>query len=324
MSLAESVSVTVERKKAAVVNLNAASAGSSRKTLTRLERAERFWGWLMVLPLLIGLLVFYFIPFLQNIFYSFTDLDQFMHWTTFNLDNYRDLISDDDFYSAIYNTLFYVVVCVPVSLTLSLLLAMGLNQNIRGKAVFRTLLFLPAITMPAAVAMVWQWLFNKDFGLINYLLHFFHVSPIGWLSDPDVVRISVSIIIIWSSLALKIIILLAGLQNIPKSIYEAADIDGISTLRRFFCLTLPLMVPTLFFVSVMSFIEVLQIFDVIFLMFDRSMVEGDTMTITYLFFKNAFYLQQKGYASAITVVLFVVTMLITLVQMAIGKRLKVA
>jgi len=324
MSLAESVSVAVKQKNTVTQDLNAASARPARRILTRLERAERFWGWIMVLPLLIGLLVFYFIPFLQNIFYSFTDLDQFMNWSTFNLNNYRDLFSDDDFYSAIFNTLFYVVVCVPVSLTLSLLLAMGLNQNIRGKAVFRTLLFLPAVTMPAAVAMVWQWLFNKDFGLINYLLHFFDVSAVGWLSDPEVVRLSVSIIIIWSSLALKIIILLAGLQNIPKSIYEAADIDGISTLRRFFCLTLPMMVPTLFFVSVMSFIEVLQIFDVIYLMFNRSMVESDTMTITYLFFKNAFYLQEKGYASAITVVLFIVTMLITLIQMAIGKRLKVS
>jgi len=324
MSLAESVSVAVKQKHTVTQDLNAASARPARRILTRLERAERFWGWIMVLPLLIGLLVFYFIPFLQNIFYSFTDLDQFMNWSTFNLNNYRDLFSDDDFYSAIFNTLFYVVVCVPVSLTLSLLLAMGLNQNIRGKAVFRTLLFLPAVTMPAAVAMVWQWLFNKDFGLINYLLHFFDVSAVGWLSDPEVVRLSVSIIIIWSSLALKIIILLAGLQNIPKSIYEAADIDGISTLRRFFCLTLPMMVPTLFFVSVMSFIEVLQIFDVIYLMFNRSMVESDTMTITYLFFKNAFYLQEKGYASAITVVIFIVTMLITLIQMAIGKRLKVS
>ncbi len=105
---------------------------------------------------------------------------------------------------------------------------------------------------------------------------------------------------------------------------EAADIDGISTLRRFFCITLPMMVPTLFFVSVMSFIEILQIFDVVFLMFDRALVESDVMTVTNLFYKYAFYLQEKGYASAITVVLFAVTLLITLIQMMIGKRLKVS
>lgn len=293
------------------------------KNVSSLERAERFWGWIMIAPLVIGLLVFYFIPFLQTLFYSFTDLNQFMNWTEVSLDNYRDLFSDDDFYTAAFNTLFYVVVCVPVSLALSLLLAIGLNQPIRGKTLFRTLLFLPAITMPAAVAMVWQWLFNGDFGLVNQLLGFINLPSVDWLSDPKVVHLSVSIIIIWSSLALKIIILLAGLQNIPRQVYEAADIDGISTLRRFFFITLPLMLPTLFFVSIMSFIEVLQIFDVIFLMFDRSMIESDAMTVTFLFYKYAFYLQEKGYASAIAVVLFVVTLLISLVQMFIGKKIKV-
>ncbi|MDO6405636.1 MAG: sugar ABC transporter permease [Pantoea sp.] len=293
------------------------------KNVSSLERAERFWGWIMIAPLVIGLLVFYFIPFLQTLFYSFTDLNQFMNWTEVSLDNYRDLFSDDDFYTAAFNTLFYVVVCVPVSLALSLLLAIGLNQPIRGKTLFRTLLFLPAITMPAAVAMVWQWLFNGDFGLVNHLLGFIGLPSVDWLSDPKVVHLSVSIIIIWSSLALKIIILLAGLQNIPRQVYEAADIDGIGTLRRFFFITLPLMLPTLFFVSIMSFIEVLQIFDVIFLMFDRSMIESDAMTVTFLFYKYAFYLQEKGYASAIAVVLFVVTLVISLVQMFIGKKIKV-
>ncbi|MBP2197717.1 carbohydrate ABC transporter permease [Pantoea cypripedii] len=293
------------------------------KNVSSLERAERFWGWIMIAPLVIGLLVFYFIPFLQTFFYSFTDLNQFMNWTEVSLDNYRDLFTDDDFYTATLNTLFYVVVCVPVSLALSLLLAIGLNQPIRGKTLFRTLLFLPAITMPAAVAMVWQWLFNGDFGLVNHMLGFIGISQVDWLSDPKVVHLSVSIIIIWSSLALKIIILLAGLQNIPRQVYEAADIDGIGTLRRFFFITLPLMLPTLFFVSIMSFIEVIQIFDVIFLMFDRSMIESDAMTVTFLFYKYAFYLQEKGYASAIAVMLFIVTLVISLVQMFIGKKIKV-
>ncbi|WP_313688300.1 sugar ABC transporter permease [Pantoea sp.] len=293
------------------------------KNVSSLERAERFWGWIMIAPLVIGLLVFYFIPFLQTFFYSFTDLNQFMNWTEVSLDNYRDLFTDDDFYTATLNTLFYVVVCVPVSLALSLLLAIGLNQPIRGKTLFRTLLFLPAITMPAAVAMVWQWLFNGDFGLVNHMLGFIGISQVDWLSDPKVVHLSVSIIIIWSSLALKIIILLAGLQNIPRQVYEAADIDGIGTLRRFFFITLPLMMPTLFFVSIMSFIEVIQIFDVIFLMFDRSMIESDAMTVTFLFYKYAFYLQEKGYASAIAVMLFIVTLVISLVQMFIGKKIKV-
>ncbi|MEB0989503.1 carbohydrate ABC transporter permease [Citrobacter sp. CF971] len=294
-----------------------------KKSLTKLEKEERFWGWIMIMPLLAGLIVFYFTPFFQNVFYSFTDLGEFQIWTTISLDNYINLFSDDEFRSAIYNTLAYVFICVPIITVLSLLLAIGLNQAIRGQWLFRTLLFLPAVTMPAAIAMVWQWLMNRNFGLINQILAFFDLPAIGWLSDPDVVRLSASLVIIWSAIALKMIILLAGLQGIPKQIYEAMSLDGISKLRGFWSITLPLMIPTLFFVLVISFIETLQIFDVVYLLFgSSSMVDDQTMTIAYLFYKYAFIYHEKGYASAIAVVIFVITMVLTLLQIWIGKRLK--
>ncbi|HFQ2061530.1 TPA: carbohydrate ABC transporter permease [Citrobacter freundii] len=294
-----------------------------KKSLTKLEKEERFWGWIMIMPLLAGLIVFYFTPFFQNVFYSFTDLGEFQIWTTISLDNYINLFSDDEFRSAIYNTLAYVFICVPIITVLSLLLAIGLNQAIRGQWLFRTLLFLPAVTMPAAIAMVWQWLMNRNFGLINQILAFFDLPAIGWLSDPDVVRLSASLVIIWSAIALKMIILLAGLQGIPKQIYEAMSLDGISKLRGFWSITLSLMIPTLFFVLVISFIETLQIFDVVYLLFgSSSMVDDQTMTIAYLFYKYAFIYHEKGYASAIAVVIFVITMVLTLLQIWIGKRLK--
>ncbi|AYY44160.1 TPA: carbohydrate ABC transporter permease [Citrobacter freundii] len=296
---------------------------AQKKSLTKLEKEERFWGWIMIMPLLVGLIVFYFTPFFQNVFYSFTDLGEFQIWTTISLDNYINLFSDDEFRSAIYNTLAYVFICVPIITVLSLLLAIGLNQAIRGQWLFRTLLFLPAVTMPAAIAMVWQWLMNRNFGLINQILAFFDLPAIGWLSDPDVVRLSASLVIIWSAIALKMIILLAGLQGIPKQIYEAMSLDGISKLRGFWSITLPLMIPTLFFVLVISFIETLQIFDVVYLLFgSSSMVDDQTMTIAYLFYKYAFIYHEKGYASAIAVVIFVITMVLTLLQIWIGKRLK--
>ena len=296
---------------------------AQKKSLTKLEKEERFWGWIMIMPLLAGLIVFYFTPFFQNVFYSFTDLGEFQIWTTISLDNYINLFSDDEFRSAIYNTLAYVFICVPIITVLSLLLAIGLNQAIRGQWLFRTLLFLPAVTMPAAIAMVWQWLMNRNFGLINQILAFFDLPAIGWLSDPDVVRLSASLVIIWSTVAFKMIILLAGLQGIPKQIYEAMSLDGISKLRGFWSITLPLMIPTLFFVLVISFIETLQIFDVVYLLFgSSSMVDDQTMTIAYLFYKYAFIYHEKGYASAIAVVIFVITMVLTLLQIWIGKRLK--
>ncbi|KEL78145.1 binding--dependent transport system inner membrane component family protein [Citrobacter freundii] len=296
---------------------------AQKKSLTKLEKEERFWGWIMIMPLLAGVIFFFFTPFFQNVFYSFTDLGEFQIWTTISLDNYINLFSDDEFRSAIYNTLAYVFICVPIITVLSLLLAIGLNQAIRGQWLFRTLLFLPAVTMPAAIAMVWQWLMNRNFGLINQILAFFDLPAIGWLSDPDVVRLSASLVIIWSAIALKMIILLAGLQGIPKQIYEAMSLDGISKLRGFWSITLPLMIPTLFFVLVISFIETLQIFDVVYLLFgSSSMVDDQTMTIAYLFYKYAFIYHEKGYASAIAVVIFVITMVLTLLQIWIGKRLK--
>jgi multiple sugar transport system permease protein len=294
-----------------------------QKTLSKLEKEEQFWGWIMIMPLLAGLIIFYFTPFFQNVFYSFTDLGEFQIWTTLSLDNYINLFSDDEFRAAIYNTLAYVFICVPIITVLSLLLAIGLNQAIRGQWLFRTLLFLPAVTMPAAIAMVWQWLMNRNFGLINQVLAFFDIPAIGWLSDPEVVRLSASLVIIWSAIALKMIILLAGLQGIPKQIYEAMSLDGISKLRGFWSITLPLMIPTLFFVLVISFIETLQIFDVVYLLFgSSSMVDDQTMTIAYLFYKYAFIYHEKGYASAIAVVIFVITMVLTLLQVWLGKRLK--
>ncbi|MRS14468.1 ABC transporter permease subunit [Enterobacteriaceae bacterium RIT691] len=299
-------------------------APQKKKTLlSRREKEERFWGWIMILPLIAGLTIFYFIPFIQNVFYSFTDLGEFQIWNTISLDNYINLWSDSEFRSAVANTLIYVAICVPLITVFSLLLAIGLNQAIRGQWLFRTLLFLPAVTMPAAIAMVWQWLMNRNFGLLNQLLEVFHLPPVGWLSDPDVVRLSASVVIIWSAIALKMIILLAGLQGIPKQIYEAASIDGIGKLRCFWSITLPLMIPTLFFVLVIAFIETLQIFDVVYLLFgSSSMVDDQTMTIAYLFYKYAFIYQEKGYASAIAVVIFLLTMALTLLQIWIGKRLK--
>ena len=289
-------------------------------TLSRKTR-QALWGWVMVLPLVSGIFIFYLAPFFQNLFYSFTNLGGFGSWSTFSLENYQILFSDYEFYTAFGNTVFYVVICVPVTITISLLLAIALNQKIKAVGFFRTMLFLPAVTMPAAVAMVWKWLYNYDYGLLNQMLEYFNLASVGWLSDESVVRISTSIVVIWSAIALKMVILLAGLQSIPSHLYEAARIDGASAIYRFFYITLPLLVPTLFFVSIISFIEVLQLFDVIFLIYGTSMMEERTMTIVYMFYKYAFVYNEKGFAAAISVILFMITMLLTLIQLFIGKKL---
>lgn len=298
------------------------SSLNKKPKLSQLEKDEKFWGRMMVAPLFIGMIIFFFIPFFQNIFFSFTDLGEFDLWSVISLQNYQYLIIDKDFHQALINTLFYVVFCVPIIVIVSLLLAIGLNQKIKYLSTFRTLLFLPAVTMPAAVAMVWKWLYNSNFGLINQMLDFFNLTSIAWLSDPDIVRVSSAIVIIWSAIALKMIILLAGLQGIPSQLYEAAAIDCAGPIRCFFSITLPMMIPTIFFVSIIAFIETLQTFDVIYLLFgDGSLVEDQTMTIVNLFYKYAFVYQEKGYASAIAVALFIITIIITMIQVLIAKKL---
>ena len=160
----------------------------------------------------------------------------------------------------------YVVLCVPAIVILSTLNAFLLSKLQRMSTMFRTLLFLPAITMPAAIGILWRWLFNYKFGLINVLLNALKLESVAWLSEPDVVLYSVSIVLIWSMLATQMVILLAGMQNIPTMYYEAALIDGAGTMQSFFRITLPLLSPTLFFVITISIINVFQIFDFIFLM----------------------------------------------------------
>lgn len=290
--------------------------------LARLERQRRFWGVVMLLPLVAGLTVFYLVPLAQGMFYSFTDLGMFGRWTHFTFDNYRQLLHDDDLLQALANTAFYCFVCVPAIVILSLLLALALNAKMRGIAVYRTLLFLPAVTMPVAIALIWKWIFGLDFGLLNQALAGLSLSPVAWLADSHLARIVISIVVVWSSLSVNMLILLAGLQAVPAELHEAAWIDGAGPIARFFHVTLPMLVPTLVFVAVNTMIGLLQIFDVIFMMIGpNSLAEHGTMSVVFLFYKYAFDGHAKGYASVIALVLLTIIMLVTVAQLRVGRYL---
>ncbi|MBV1776831.1 sugar ABC transporter permease [Burkholderiaceae bacterium DAT-1] len=288
----------------------------------RIARQHQRYGMLMVLPLVLGLSIFFVLPLLQSVFYSFTDLGAFGAWQHLTLDNYVRLWSDEKLRAALWNTCVYAVVCVPLILAISLGLALALNANVKGIGVYRTLLFVPAVTMSTAVALVWRWIFDFDFGLLNQLLEQFQVDPQAWLADPQVVRISIMAVLVWSSIAVKMVILLAGLQAVPGEMLEAAWMDGAGKWARFRYVILPQMVPTLFFVSVMTLIEVLQIFDLIYMLVGRNpLVEDHAQSIVYLFYKYAFEEQEKGYASAVAMVLFAITMLLTVAQLKLNRYL---
>lgn len=286
-----------------------------------LYKQERKAALFFLLPLLVGLGVFYFFAFFQNVYFSFTDLGSFGKPRFIGLENYRRLFADPKFHRSLSNTLMYVVLCVPAIVILSTLNAFLLSKLQRMSTMFRTLLFLPAITMPAAIGILWRWLFNYKFGLINVLLNALKLESVAWLSEPEVVLYSVSIVLIWSMLATQMVILLAGMQNIPTMYYEAALIDGAGTMQSFFRITLPLLSPTLFFVITISIINVFQIFDFIFLMIrSTSLAIQYSSSLVYYFYDRSFVAFEKGYGVAVSLVLFVIILIVTIFQFVMQKR----
>lgn len=177
------------------------------------------------------------------------------------------------------------------------------------------------VAAPAAVAMVWKWLFNSEFGLINYLLQLVGIQGPQWVSDPNFALIAIAIVGIWSAIGYNMILLLAGLQEIPKDYYEAASIDGAGPIRQFFTITLPLVSPTMYFVVVTSIISAMQVFDTIFMMIDKtSMALESTQSLVYLFYQHSFTVNDKGYGSAIIMLLLAIIMIITFIQSKVEKK----
>jgi multiple sugar transport system permease protein len=295
---------------------NKASKASGKRKLNDL-----FWGYLLILPTVLGLAVFYIAAFFQNLYYSFTNLGAFGKYRWIGMENYINVFSDPKVPQALINTVKFTVISVPISIIISLFIATLLNSKIKGLSVYRTLYFLPAVTMPAAIAMMWKWLYNGQYGLLNQLLAKVGIEGQAWIADPKFAMGALIVVGIWSSLGMKIIYFLAGLQGIPKAYYEAATIDGAGPIRQFFSITLPSLTPTIFFVMITSLIGALQMFDLIFLMISKTSLAVDsTMSIVYLFYKYAFEFQEKGYASAISIVLFMIILVITAIQLKLQKK----
>ena len=283
------------------------------------------WGYIMIAPLMIGITCFYFIPFFQNIFFSFTDLNSFGKWNFVGIENYVKILKDREVWEAFRNTAYFTIVSVPTSICVSILIAYLLNKKIKGRAIYRTLFFLPVVTMPAAVGMIWRWLFNGDYGIINFFLKKISIEGPYWLVDPRYAIYAVIIVAIWSSVGYHMVIFLAGLQAIPQIYYEAADIDGASFFTKFFKITLPLLTPSIFFVLVISMITSFQLFDLIIMMVPSAIGGANvalqqTQSIVFLFYKNAFVFGDRGYATAISIILFLAILIITIIQNSFHRK----
>lgn len=291
-----------------------------KKRITPREKSEFLWGWLFILPTTIGLIILNIIPIFQTIYQSFFKTGDFGRGNKFvGFNNYIKVFGDSEVWQALLNTFKYAIVEVPFSIAISLVIAVLLNRKMRGRTIYRTIIFLPMVAAPAAIAMVWRWLYNADFGLINNMLG----TKINWVSNPGIAIFSITIIGIWSVLGYNMILFLAGLQEIPKDYYEAASLDGATGVAAFFNVTLPLLSPTIFFVCVTRVIAAMQVFDLIFMILQGASsnpATHKTQSLVYLFYRYSFTQKNLGYGSTIVVLLLVIILLITVFQMKAQKK----
>ena len=266
-------------------------------------------------PNLIGFLIFTFLPVFAALLLSFTEWDLLRPIQWVGLSNYiRMFTNDPTFIKVLKNTLLFVAVTVPARIVLALAVALALNQKLFGTTFFRTAFFMPVVSSSVAVALVWQWIFHADFGPLNNILWTLGVaSPSRWLTRTQGALTALMIVSIWQGIGMNMVIFLAGLQGIPAQLYEAAKIDGATSWKSFWKITLPMLSPTTFLVLVMTTISSFQIFDLAVIMTEGGPANA-TNTIVYHIYRNAFQFFRMGYAAAIAWFLFIVIFAITLFQ----------
>ena len=280
------------------------------KSTSKLGRDGRFWGLVMVAPTILGLMILNIIPFFQTIYMSFSKTKAFGAYQFCGLENYLEMFRNAEFWKANWNSIYFCILTVPVGVFLALIVAVLLNAKIKGKTAFRAIFFLPMVVAPAAVAMVWKWIFNAEYGILNQVLG----TNIRWLTDPKIVLVTCAIVSIWSSIGYDAVLLLSGIQNISQSLYEAAELDGANRWQQFWHITLPQLRPTTFFVVIMLTISGFKVYDQMY-MITQGGPGTATMTLVYYIYNVAFVNTPKyGYASAISMVLFVLVLIVTIIQ----------
>lgn len=277
------------------------------------------WALLFLAPTLIGLTVLSAGPVLATLAISLTKWDLLRAPELIGLDNFVALASDDRFIKALRNTAFYTVVSVPLGMLISLFLALALNQTIRGIAWIRTAYFLPVVTSTIAIALVWQWIYSPDTGLLNQLIGVFGIPPQKWLSNSTLAMPSIVAMSVWQGLGTNIIIFLAGLQAIPTELLDAASVDGAGRWARFRNVVLPLLTPSLFFTGVLSLIGSFQVFDQVFVL-SRPRPTDATITVVYFIYENGFKFFKMGYATAASWILFLIVAVFTAIYFRSQNR----
>lgn len=285
------------------------------------QRRAAFW---FVAPALVLIVLFFFLPVLVGLLLSLTDFDIYAladlgQSRYVGLENYRRLLDAPLFWTALKNTLYFVAVGGPLSLAVSLGAALLVNHPLACcKPLFRSALFLPVVTTLVAMAVVWRYLYHHRYGFLNYALSWFGVEPIDWLGDPDWAMPAIMLLAIWKNFGFNMIIFVAGLQNIPSRLYEAAALDGADGWQQFRHITLPLLAPTFLFVTVVTLIGYFQLFGEPYVM-TQGGPSNATLSVVLLMFLEGFKWWNMGFAAAVAVVLFVLILAGTWLQLRLRR-----
>lgn len=282
--------------------------------------------FLYLLPFFIGVLIFTLYPVINVFLMSFKENYKYLRniYSGWGLANYKEVFADEKFRQAMINTLLYVIIVVPVSTAIAIVIANLLNQKIKGIAIFQTAFFMPMVTCVTAVGLVWRLMFNQNYGIINYVLQFFGASKIGWLTESKYSLAALVIFGVWNILPFTIILMLSGLQNINEQFYTAARVDGAGTARIFFRITVPLLSPTIFLVSIVNTISSFKVFSELYPLFNSKPGPYYNLYTVVYYIRYAMMEQRKyGIAAAAAMILFVFVLVFTLIQLSVKKRIKV-
>jgi len=288
--------------------------------LTGYRKKELAWLYLFVAPPVLGFLIFGLTPMLFSMFISFQKWDMISSPTWIGFDNYKELFKDEKVFKSLFNTV-YLMIGIPIGMALSLLLAILMNRSIKGISFLRTMYYLPVISPIIAVSLLWQWILNQDYGLLNQLLwNWFGINGPNWLGDAAWVKPSLILIGLWGGIGGNMVLYLAGLQSVSSTYYEAAEIDGANGWQKFIRITLPLLTPIHFFVVVMGIIGAFQSFSQIYVLAVDGGPEYSGATIVYYIFQHAFKYFNMGFASAAAWMLGILIFVVTLIQFKFADR----
>lgn len=280
--------------------------------------------YLYLFPFLFFIVVFTLYPVINVFILSFKDNYSYLRGTFdgFNLKNYEYVLSDEKFHSALINTFLYVLFVVPISTIIAIFFAILLNKKLKGSAIFQTAFFMPMVTSVTAVGLVWRFMFNQQYGIINFFLSKFGIQKIGWLTDSKYSLIALIIFGIWNILPFTIILLLSGLQNIDEKYYTAAKVDGAKSSKIFFRITVPLLSPTIFLVCVVNTISCFKVFSELYPLFNGKPGPYYNLYTVVYYIRYAMMEKRKyGVAAASAVILFLCVMIFTLLQLRLKKRM---